>query len=512
MNVNLRHSMMRFFFIGAIFSTPLHLNAAEYTLLDAVKKTLKSQPAILIQEQQWETVGGQLQQAAGPFDAAVGASISTTRENTPLSSAQQTSYGYDELKTTKAAYTVEGSKQFRSGISITPSMTAARNDDPTVSTDPIGVGSVSFTVSIPLLQGLGLNESAANELATKSELRAAKLDVYDRVARDVLNTGTAYWTLLAAQQQLELMTESELTAEKTATDYNKLAAADKFPPSDVDLFRANLANITSSRIAAEQEVVTARYSLALAMGMTSMNDETGSVSVQSAFPAPQTNEPPVDTANDLFGMATKNRADLLASREREASQEVRIRGARNMRKPKLDLLLSGGYNGLSEENAASDYYQPLYDNPGELNSSIALRYQFPIANSAAKGNLRIQAAQYEIAVLRTRDLERNIFAAVCMAQSDLLKSIENMAVTEKAVNLYQKAHDSEKKKLLMGISTVIDVVQTEDRLRDSKIRLIQSRQKYASAILRIRFGTGTLINFDKGSERIDIEQLVSAPR
>lgn len=504
--------MMRFFFIGAVSSTPLHLNAAEYTLLDAVKKTLKSQPAILIQEQQWETVGGQLQQAAGPFDATVGASISKTSENTPLSSAQQTSYGFDELKTTKAAYSVDGSKQFRSGISIKPSVTATRNDDPTVSKDPIGVGSVSFTVSIPLLQGLGLNESAAIELATRSEFRAAKLDICDRVARDVLNTGTAYWALLAAQRQLEIMRESELTAEKTLNDYNKLAAADKFPAADVDLFRANLVNITSSRIAAEQEVIAARYSLALAMGMTSMNDEMGSVSVQSAFPAPQTNEPPGNTTNDLFGLATKNRADLLASREREASQDVLIQGARNMRKPQLDLLLSGGYNGLSEENAASDYYQPLYDNRGELNSAIALRYQFPIANSIAKGNLRIQTARYEIAVLRTRDLERNIFAAVRIAESDLLKSIEGMAVTEKAVNLYRTAYDNEKKKLLMGISTVIDVVQTEDRLRDSKIRWIQSRQKYASAILRIRFETGTLISFDEGSERIDIEQLVRAPR
>ncbi|MDD4869907.1 MAG: TolC family protein [Kiritimatiellae bacterium] len=510
-NTNPKHSIFNFIMVAALLFTAPLANAEEYTLLDAVRITLKNQPSILIQEQQKEAVGGQLQQAAGVFDPTVGANISRISENTPLAAVQRDTYKTDELKTTKTSYSVEGAKQFRSGISIKPSITATRNDDSSISTDPIGNGSVSFSVSIPLLQGLGLNTAAATELATMAELKAARLDVYDRVARDVLDTGTAYWTLLATQQQLEIMRESETTAEKTVADYTRLAEGDKFPSSDVDLFRANLAYITSARLSAEQQAVAARYNLALAMGILSANEALGSVSARSTFPLPQTNEPHASMERDLFKLASRNRSDLQASRYRETSGEFLIQGARNSMKPKLDFLLSGGYNGLSEENDASDYYRPLYDNLGGFNSTLSLRYQFPVGNNSAKGDLRIKTAQYNIAVLRSKDLEKNIFAAVRIAESDLEKSRKDVAVMEKTVNLFQKVYDNEKRKLLAGISTVLDVIQTEERQRDARIRLILARQKYAAAILRIRFETGTLITFDKGSERIDIEQLVSAP-
>ena len=63
------------------------------SLLEAVKMTLKKQPAIHIQEQQVEISRGLLQEERGQFDPKVVTSISHERDNTPLTETQRIQLG-----------------------------------------------------------------------------------------------------------------------------------------------------------------------------------------------------------------------------------------------------------------------------------------------------------------------------------------------------------------------------------------------------------------------------------
>lgn len=77
------NDMFLFCLIAIFFVAIQDIRAEEYTLLDAVKATLKNQPAIRIQEQQKEVVAGQLQQAEGAFDTSFGASITASDNEMP---------------------------------------------------------------------------------------------------------------------------------------------------------------------------------------------------------------------------------------------------------------------------------------------------------------------------------------------------------------------------------------------------------------------------------------------
>jgi outer membrane protein TolC len=104
---------------------------------------------------------------------------------------------------------------------------------------------------------------------------------------------------------------------------------------------------------------------------------------------------------------------------------------------------------------------------------------------------------------------------VTFAESVRQNTIRVLSAGE-AASLYRAAVGDEWEKLQIGLSTIVDLILTEDRLTQSLLDEIDARLNYATAVARLRFETGTLVG-DSGSDRpdparaVDLERLTRAP-
>ena len=68
-----------------------------------------------------------------------------------------------------------------------------------------------------------------------------------------------------------------------------------------------------------------------------------------------------------------------------------------------------------------------------------------------------------------------------------------MQHAREAVRLYRSAVASEQQKLRLGMSTFFDVLFVEDELSNALLSEVSAQARYAEALVRLRFETGTLL-------------------
>ena len=481
------------------------------SLLEAVRMTLANDPNIRLQEKNVEISKGSLQQQTGQFDMKMQTSAGRSYEYTPLTEADAVSLGRSQLESDSTSVGVGMSKQFRSGISITPSIEVTQTDDPDDTAEATNYSTLGFTIQFPLLNGRGKGAPGASEKAARIAYEASELDLQHTVAERILNTVYAYWNCLAAKEQLEVLRKSESRAGQLVRDTGILIESGEVPAADIKHLQANLAVKAASRIAGEQTLFEAKHNLGLAMGLP-FEKITSLPLPSDRFP--EANKPVLfeGTTNQLFiNEALEQRADLLASMKKQESSKILFEMATHNLKPEFDLCLNFGYTGLEEGLTGEDFVNSLTENQSDLNVSVLVQSEWPLGNSSARGELLQKQSQYEQYVIQINDLIRNISSGVTVAVNDLRSKIQELMKSGEAIRLYQTAVDNEKEKFKLGVSTLIDVITTQDRLESSLLNKISKQLGYAQGLVCLRFETGTLISPEEGEYSVNTEQLITIP-
>lgn len=486
------------------------------TLLEAVTRTLENQPNILMQQQEVELAGGRLQQAEGQFDTVLGTSVGHDHEELPLSESEKLSLGISKEVTDATTYQLDLTRQFRTGITLMPSVSIVRTDGfvPTVgvSSQVFNQSQVSFLVSIPMLKGRGVEATAAQEMASKSDYEAGKMTMRHILSSSARDTIIAYWNCLAAQKNLREFEESESRARKMLDDTKTLIEHDELPRAELTQVQANLEDKTVARIAGEQKLFEATQALGLAMGLT----RDGLASAPS--PADDFPVPPAEKvsrvereAGSLTEISLQRREDYHAARQRQESAKILLVAARNNLLPKLNLDLKAGYSGLKDNSGVLRFFSSLGDEIPGANASFLLRYEWPIENNSARGLMAQRLASQREAVIRVKDTERRIASDTLTALSALKRSSEELVRAQSSVRFYESAVLNEKKKFQHGMSTLLDVIIVEDRSTSAHLNEIQSRLNVAAAVAQLRFVTGTLMNAQEDMISVGLQELTTIP-
>ena len=109
------------------------------------------------------------------------------------------------------------------------------------------------------------------------------------------------------------------------------------------------------------------------------------------------------------------------------------------------------------------------------------------------------------------DLERRIGAQVALAWNNLTKSAARVEAARDARNQYRDALASERQRQQLGLSTLLDVITTEDRFNDALTEEVSAEVAYAEAVAVLRFETGTLLRLNGSSYEVDLAQLTTPP-
>jgi outer membrane protein TolC len=491
-------------------------------LLDAVRFSLAMNPNIQIQERQVESSSGISQQATGQFDSTVGVEVGHNLDSSPLNKLNRYIYAaqgfpVSQLATEATNYSLSLNDPLRNGIVLSSKVgitsTTNTNNDITSKSYGMGnmsaqnLGSVGFSISIPLLKG-NWESASAGETAAKLEVEAARQDLRYTISQNIQNTVQAYWALLAAHKNLEITKESEEGISLMVDQTRKLIKADELPASDINLLLANQLNKTSLRISNEQALLSAQQALGQLMGLTYQQIST--LNPTDEFP-PTTSEIPVheNQLARLTHLAMERRSDLAAALLRQDSARTLTSADKNNLKPQLNLTGSIGYAGLVE---GGNPIEGLSQNISGANFGTTISYLWPFDNNVARGRYRQQAALYDQSTIQIANVTRSIGLGVEIAMSGLMRSAVQLKKSEEAVKFYNISVENEKIKYKLGNSTMVDILTTNDRLLNERLNYISYRLNYLSTLVQLNFQAGALLAESEMGQSIRLDQLISIPK
>lgn len=478
--------------VAALLAGPVAAQQpAGLSLGDVLRTTLASNADIQAAAWDVQRQAAGVQVAHGAFDPALAATLSSLDERNPALNAQNVA-GISQSRT--LTYTLGMDQPFRSGVVVSPALSFSRLDAAGQVSGARNQAAATLGISVPLLRGRGGGLAVAGERSAAMLYSASQSTLEHRRAAAVLDAVQAYWDYVAAHARLEVLRSTEARTERLLQQTRTLVEADQRPRVDLLPLEANLASRRASRISGERAVITARQQLGRAMGIAPEAVRT--------LPPPATEFPAgpgPEGAPDfeaLVGAALRARPDLEASRrQREAARDL-LAGYRREARPRLDLNLTLGYQGLESGDELGRLVSPFYSELGGMHTRLAVEYGFPVRNRLAGGLAMQSAAQEQQAALAYAELRRQVALDAAAALETLQRSAEELAQFGAAARLHATSVESEQLKYQLGTSTIFDIIAAEDGLTSATLAEIDARARYAAALARLRYETGTLGSAD----------------
>ena len=240
----------------------------------------------------------------------------------------------------------------------------------------------------------------------------------------------------------------------------------------------------------KQSFKNSKYTLGLNLGI-SLQDVNLITKPLDSFPIPSDeilNK--LNNKETFYSLGLKNRMDLKTYELNIRKSELNMKIVKDQLQPDLDLKFSTDYTDVKS-------------NRNENSSTLSLSYTFPIENSAARGQVIAYKSQLAQDKIKYKEFKRKI-------NLDIDKTIENIKITiqsnkqiEKSIKNYEEAVENEQLKYSLGLSTMLNVIQTNDSLYDEQIRKLDILKTYATQIAQLYFDIGILSNDNKTEFSID---------
>jgi outer membrane protein TolC len=207
------------------------------------------------------------------------------------------------------------------------------------------------------------------------------------------------------------------------------------------------------------------------------------------FPAPVV--PDLDRAQ-LAMSSVSARPDVQAAKEAVAASAALYEGADHNTLPALDLNVAVGYSGALDDDGLGPFVESLGSNLPGVSGGASLTLELPVGNRAQSAARALAHAQHSADVIARDDLIRNVRSQVLAALDALRLSAATLQAAHTAEALFVQALEDERVKMRAGLSTVIDVVLTEERLTQAQLSRVQSQLAFAVALAQLRSVTGEL--------------------
>ena len=471
---------------------------------DVVSSTLAGSPDIERAGVAVEAQVGARVLAASPFDLQLRAALQRARDHLPLVSARNGILVAETVETRTSAV-----KSFRAGLIVSSDLSFARVRTGTTGPATKQVDS-SVSVRIPLAGGRGGGSAAGEERAAQESVTASRLERDHIAARAVRDAVLAYWRYLAARERLRTYVESAERAQRLVGETEVLIRADERPASDLDLVASNRAQKLTVVNGARQTLLDAKYDLGIAMGLGAGAIRTLGAPLttfpETAIDCGSSFEPEARSAAVRTALA--GRRDLAAVRARRDGARLAWEGVRKDLRSRWDVVTRLGYTRVGRR-AGSEAGASLVQGAGGLNGLVQVQYEPIVTNRAVRGRAMVGAASHRASVVAADDLSRRIEANVLVAIEALDSAAREALAAEQAVRLSGRSVLTEQEKFRLGLATLFDAILAEDSLTSARLQQTTARFRFAAALLKFRFETGTLLDGTAGAVSVDLSRMTS---
>jgi outer membrane protein TolC len=476
-------------------------------LRDAVLLALLHNSGIQIEEMQVESQKFGVLSTHSIFDPSIQSTWNVNRSSSPTYSQLQGAgtSGTTALNTLTQSSFLSYTQTFHTGTVFETSLSV--NKSSTNSSyyffNPVYNSSLNFQFTQPLLQGGGRFANTAPLLIARRALDQSRATFDAQVNDAVLQTVEAYWNVVQANGSLDVQLRSLQLAEASYKHDKRALDLGALSPLDINRSESEVAARKVQRIQAETALIEAEEALRIILG-AEQDPATRS------FHFELTESPELDNIADPINLdgalkeALSQRPETRAAEDALANDQTSIRLARNQLLPNLSFtgfyqtsgiggpqynLSTGkqtGTGGLgSSFSQMTDFGYPAYGGQVTLN--------LPVRNSAAKARLGSALVARTRDLLNQRQTQEQIVRDVRDAVLQLDEAQQALAAAKDSLELSRKSLAADERKYELGAETNFFVLDSQTRLAQAELSLLQMQVMYRVALATVEHATGKLL-------------------
>ena len=476
-------------------------------LEDAVRLALENNSNIRIEETQVEAQKFALLGAYKPFDPLI-QSIANVNRLSYSGTTQLQGVGENSnaaLNTLGQSVQASYTQTFITGTNIFAGVSSNRNstNNAFYFLNPYVSSTVTLQFTQPLLRNAGRFANSAPLIIARRALEQSRASFAAQVNDAILQVVTEYWTVVQARGSFDVEQRSLALAESSYQHDKRALELGALPPLDIYRSQSEVAARRVQAIQSEFVLKQAQEAFRFTIGVD--QDPTLAALELDLVekPEPEREIENVDPV-EVLKKALSARPEIAAANDAIANDETSVRLAHNGLRP--DLSLTGFYQSNGIGGNQYDLNTGLLITPGGLGTSFSQLFGFgfpgyggtltlnlPIRNRGAKANLgtALVARRHD---LYTSQITREEIVRQVKDSVDLLEEAKlTLAAAKTSLELAQKSLAADQRKYELGAETNFFVLDSQTKLAQSELDLLQTQINYQIARATLDRATGSLL-------------------
>jgi outer membrane protein len=475
-------------------------------LQDAVRLALENNSNIRIEETQVEAQKFALLGAYKPFDPLIQSSGNVNRLSysgvSQLQGVGETNAALNTLsQTVQTSYT----QTLMTGTNIFAGFSSNRSstNNSFYFLNPYVNSTVTLQFTQPLLRNAGRFANTAPLIIARRALQQSRASFEAQVNDAILQVVTEYWTVIQARGSFDVEQRSLALAESSYQHDKRALELGALPPLDIYRSQSEVAARRLQAIQSEYVLKQAQEAFRFTIGV---DQDPALAALELDLvekPEPEGEIENVDPV-EVLRKALIARPEIAAANEALANDETGIRLAHNALKP--DLSLTGFYQTNGIGGNQYDLNTGKLISQGGLGASISQMFEFgfpgyggtltlnlPIRNRAAKANLgtALVARRHDLynSQVTKEEIVRQVKDAVHLLEEAKL----TLAAGTESLELARKSLQADQRKYELGAETNFFVLDSQTKLAQSELNLLQTQISYQIARATVDRATGSLL-------------------
>jgi len=360
--------------------------------------------------------------------------------------------------------------------------------------DPSGRGpyrtsdanAAAATLTQPLLKNFWIDGARYSITLRKKDLKASEFVLQSRIMQILTAVETAYYSLLAAVEQVKVQEQALQEAEQQLRENRKRVEVGVMAPLDEKDAESQFAASQANLLAARKNLTLSQN--ALKALVTDQYGDWADVDLQPTESLPAV--PVAFSRSDSWAKALSLRPELQAMKVELEKRHLTLRYDRNQLYPQLDIV--GSYGQSGRRGSFWDALDDMREGVGnEYSYGVVLTV--PLSNRQARYNHRLAKEQLEQTLLQLKKEEQTIMHEVEDAIAEARSSFEQIEARRQASEFAQAAYEAEQKKLENGKSTSFQVLVLQRQLTVRRYEEISALSAYNRALAELALKEGTTL-------------------
>ena len=473
-------------------------------LADAVRLTILNNPDVRANQLQIDLSRWAITKAYAPFDPTLNTYFNASRAVSPTSSQLQ---GAGTLSTLDQPYQSQYNQLFETGTQYQVTFGIERNVSNSLysTINPYINAGLTAQITQPLLRNRGLFPNRATILIAQRNLKQSRSGFQGQINDAILRAVNAYWDVVQARENLQVLQESLDLAEATYKRNRRELELGALPPLDIYRSESQVAQRRLSVIQAEYSLKQFEDTLRQQIG-ADLDPAIGALDLNLTEPTDIIGDLAIPAFPETMEKALKARPELDVMQQQLAIDDTNAQLAHNSMLPDLSVTSFYSTNGLGGNQIDTTGATPVVVSRGGLSDAfdqlsslnfpsygLGITLRLPLRNRGAEADLGTALASKRRDLYQLRSRQQSIALEVKNAIHNFEQAKLSVAAAKIARDLSQKNLEAEQRKYELGTETIFFVLDAQNQLAQAEQSVVQAQIGYQRAVAGLDHTTAELI-------------------